>query len=206
MIPITPSLNASLEMPFSINSTQSSFFDNLTELANTNPTEIYSYPDNKDEEKDVDWYRKVAKQGDVIAQSILGTRYAEGEGVPKDEKKAVYWYRKAAEQGNANAQVNLGWHYANGKGVSKDEKKAVYWNQKAAEQGNDDAQYNLGIFYAKGKGILKDDEKAVYWLQKAVEQGNANAQVNLGLLFNEEGSLQKIKKLFLRVYEWLMLP
>ena len=36
-----------------------------------------------------------------MAQTNLGNRYRNGEGVPQDYKEAVKWYRLAAEQGIA---------------------------------------------------------------------------------------------------------
>ena len=50
-----------------------------------------------------DW-KKAAEQGDALAQTMLGSIYANGDfGVPKDDTEAVKWWRKAAEQGNDNA-------------------------------------------------------------------------------------------------------
>ena len=50
----------------------------------------------------------LAKQGNALAQFILGVMYAEGQGVPKNYKTAVKWYALAAEQGDAYGQSNLG--------------------------------------------------------------------------------------------------
>ncbi|OGT23135.1 MAG: hypothetical protein A2342_00485 [Gallionellales bacterium RIFOXYB12_FULL_54_9] len=49
----------------------------------------------------------LAEQGNVTAQSEIGTMYALGQGVPQDYAQAAYWRRKAAEQGDADAQSNL---------------------------------------------------------------------------------------------------
>ena len=88
--------------------------------------------------------RRLAEQGDAIAQSILGFMYANGEGVPEDDAEAVRWFRMAAEQGDATAQSNLGFMYANGEGVPENDAEAVRWYRMAAEQGDVLAQYNLG--------------------------------------------------------------
>ena len=54
--------------------------------------------------------KPLADQGDAVAQTLLGSMYADGQGVPKDDAQAVKWYRLAADQGYAMAQVNLGFH------------------------------------------------------------------------------------------------
>jgi len=72
---------------------------------------------------------------DAEEQSILGFKYAKGQGVVQDYKEAVKWYRLAAEQGNAIAQHNLGVRYANGQGVLQDYKLAHMWFNIAAANG-----------------------------------------------------------------------
>ena len=69
----------------------------------------------------------LAKQGDAVAQTLVGSMYSKGQGVPQDYKIAVKWYRLAAEQGYAGAQNNLGFMYTNGQGVPQDYKTAVKW-------------------------------------------------------------------------------
>ena len=58
--------------------------------------------------QDVDFCRRMAKQGNAVAQYVLGHCYSNGEGVEQNYAQAVGWYRKAAEQGGYLAQVNLG--------------------------------------------------------------------------------------------------
>ena len=53
-------------------------------------------------------WKPLAEQGDASAQSLVGSMYNEGLGVPQDDKTAVKWYRLAAEQGFAAAQASLG--------------------------------------------------------------------------------------------------
>jgi hypothetical protein len=124
----------------------------------------------KDDVQAVAWFRKAAVQGFAPAQTLLGHRYFDGEGVPKDQVQAVSWYRKAAEQSLAEAQYVLGSRYADGKGVEKDFVQAVKWYRKASEQGYVLAQYNLGGCYANGEGVAKDlIEAYAYWNQGTVE-------------------------------------
>jgi uncharacterized protein len=42
------------------------------------------------------WYRRAADQGDIDAQVVLGTAFADGLGVPQDFVEAHKWYNLAA--------------------------------------------------------------------------------------------------------------
>ena len=141
------------------------------------------YYDNKEYDKAVPMFQRLAQGGDMKAQFVLGYCYKKGQGVAQDYTQAVYWYRKAAEQGHAWAQYNLGLCYDNGQGVAQDYTQAAYWYRKAAEQGDADAQCNLGLCYDNGQGVAQDYTQAVYWYRKAAEQGNASAQFNLGYFY-----------------------
>ena len=123
-----------------------------------------------------------AEQGEAWAEAILGTMYANGEGVPQNDVKAVYWFRKAAEQGDAGAQFNLAYMYANGEGVPQNDVKAVYWNRKAAEQGDAGAQANLGGMYYNGDGVLEDYVQAYAWTSIAASRGDKLAKRNKGIM------------------------
>ncbi len=125
-------------------------------------------------------FRKVADQGEVLSQTLLGAMHFTGNGVAPDAKQAVYWFQKAADQDYAPAQYFLGAMYTNGDGVARDAKQAVYWWKKSADLGFAPAQYNLGLKYANGDGVAHDVKQAAYWYQKAADQGVALAQYNLG--------------------------
>ena len=51
--------------------------------------------------------KALAEQGNVAAQSEIGTMYAVGEEVVRDYVQAAYWYRQAADQGDADARDKL---------------------------------------------------------------------------------------------------
>ena len=146
---------------------------------------------NKEYDKAVPMFQRLAQGGDMKVQFVLGYCYDEGQGVAQDYTQAVYWYRKSAEQGYARAQYNLGYCYKKGQGVAQDYTQAVYWYRKAAEQGHAWAQFNLGLCYKKGQGVPQDYTQAAYWYRKAAEQGDADAQCNLGLCYdNGQGVAQ----------------
>ncbi|MGA3180171.1 MAG: protein kinase [Verrucomicrobiota bacterium] len=124
-----------------------------------------------------------AEQGNAPAQSELGERYYNGNGVVKDYTQAVKWYRKAAEQGFAMAEFGLGRVYEHGLGVGQDYIQAATWYRKAAEQGNAKAEVDLGVLYGTGRGVPKDDSQALQWYRKAAEQGNAAGEADLGVMY-----------------------
>jgi TPR repeat protein len=119
-------------------------------------------------------FRPLAEQGDALAQTLMGTMYNEGRGVPQDHKTAVKWWRLAAEQGYDRAQFNLGVMYKSGLGVPQDDKTAVKWYRLAAEQGHAPAQTNLGVMYADGEGVLKDYVYTHMWGNIAASNGDEN--------------------------------
>ena len=137
-----------------------------------------------DDRSALDWFRKAAEQGHVIAQNRVGVCFDKGLGIQRDEFQAVEWYRKAADQGYAAAQWSLGYCFDTGQGVPQDFAQAVHWYRKAAEQGNAYAQYRIGVCYANGQGVPQDFAQAVHWYRKAADQGHAAAQWSLGYCFD----------------------
>ena len=89
----------------------------------------------RDLNKAIQWYKKAAEKGNVIAQYNLGDIYDS----KKDFTTAASWYEMAANQGDAAAQLNLGLSYYSGEGVEKNLNKALEWFEKAAKQGDKDA-------------------------------------------------------------------
>ena len=124
------------------------------------------------------WYEKLAKQGDVRAQTTLGLMYSRGYGVKKDSQAAHRWWNFAAAQNDPGAQYNLGLSYANGDGVAQDYERAVQWYIKAASRGHVQAQHNLGMLYHEGKPA-RDPVRAYFWVKVAALQGDDVAQDSL---------------------------
>ena len=56
----------------------------------------------------LDLQMKLAREGDMQAQFVLGFMYDNGDGVLENDKTAVMWYTKAAQQGYAPAQRIIG--------------------------------------------------------------------------------------------------
>ncbi len=154
----------------------------------------------KEENKDLssetyDHLVEMAYDGDACAQSELGMRYYNGDGIEQDYEEAVKWYKKAIEQGDASAKSRLGVCYIEGKGMPKDTLEAIKWWLLSAEQGYATAQYNIGGSYYFGVGVPQNYNEAVKWYRKAAEQGYKDAQRRLGLCYyNGEGVKQSSKE------------
>src|SRR5262249_2249601 len=61
--------------------------------------------------------RPLAEDGDARAETVLGSAYYRGRGVPQNDSEAAKWFRLAADQGNAVARFTLGAMYGEGRGV-----------------------------------------------------------------------------------------
>ena len=118
------------------------------------------------------WYLRLARQGDVRAQTTIGLMYSRGYGVTKDPQAAHRWWNFAAAQNDPGAQYNLGLSNAQGDGVAQDYERAVQWYSKAASRGHVQAQHNLGTLYHEGKGAERDPVRAYFWLKVAALQGD----------------------------------
>ena len=123
-----------------------------------------------------------AKEGDPLAQTLVGICYVNGVCVSKDADEAKKWLRKAAEQGFAKAQMK----YASALCDSEDEgvvAEGVQWCTKAATQGYLEAQQWLGIMYSLGLFVEKDDNKSFEWYHNAAKQGDSISQNAVGLCY-----------------------
>ncbi|KAF7727770.1 hypothetical protein EC973_007001 [Apophysomyces ossiformis] len=77
-------------------------------------------------EQAIQWYRKAAGLGDVVAQRELGMLYDEGLlGVSQDHAMAFDLLQKAAGQLDAQATLLLGSYYQNGIVVPKETERAI---------------------------------------------------------------------------------
>jgi len=127
----------------------------------------------------------LAKRGEVNCQMLVGSCYADGEGVAQDDAEAAKWFLKAAEQGDPDGQYRVGLRYWLGVGVPENMTTAAKWFLRAAENGHVTAQGAIGSMYLTGKGIEKNTEVGAEWIRRSAEQGLARAQLELGrMLYN----------------------
>ncbi len=114
-------------------------------------------------------YKKMAVDGDDLAQYSLGMFYLKGYGVEQDFDQAVIWFYNAAKQGHVAAQYSLARCYQKGIGVKKNHRAAAKLFEQAANQGHRHSQQILGRYYQQGLGVEKNPELAEYWLNKSAE-------------------------------------
>jgi uncharacterized protein len=145
----------------------------------------------------VDWLRKAANGGHVIAQYNLGMMYLNGEVVKQDRYEAIVLLRMAAEKGYSDAQYNLGYIYFKGLGARQDYLKAFKWFHKAAKHNVSYAQHALGEMYENGLGVKQNYKQALIWYKKAADQGSSEDQIKLGHMYTDgKGVKQDYKQAF----------
>jgi len=133
------------------------------------------------------YYRRLAAQGDPVAQYELAVMYDFGRGVRRDPARAVRLYRLAAEAGHLDATFDLAMSLQAGDGAPKDEAAAIELFREAADAGHPRAQNTLGSMLRLGQGLPADPEAAVRYYRMAADQGWANARINLAAML-ESGS------------------
>ena len=117
--------------------------------------------------KEMENLRRLAEQGDILAQYNLALMYYEDKGVEQNFEEAFQWIKKAANQGYAKAQYNLALMYYEGEGVEQNFEEAFQWIKKAAEQGYVPAQSQLALMYYEDKGVEQNFEEAFQWIKKS---------------------------------------
>ena len=127
--------------------------------------------------------RAAALSGDAAAAFEVGTRFADGHGVPRSSEEAALWLERAAKQGLAPAQFRLGGFYEKGIGVKKDLVAARDLYLAAAGKGNGKAMHNLAVLYAEGIDGPADYANAAHWFREAADHGLTDSQYNLGILY-----------------------
>ena len=134
---------------------------------------------------------KKAKDGDCLAQIIVGEYYYNGhEGANVNFKEAFKWFKKALENKHLDDIEKryyyelcnyIGQCYNLGRGTSLNFKEAVKWFEIGAQGGDSYCISNLGLCYEKGQGVEKDEKKAWDLNMKSAEMGNPFAMFNLGV-------------------------
>lgn len=81
-------------------------------------------------------FRALADVDSAIAETMLGTMYARGEGVRADQATASAYYFRAAQRGYAPAQLALARAFETGQGVTQDHSQAWLWARRAQQRGD----------------------------------------------------------------------
>jgi len=90
------------------------------------------YPTSVEEE--LEQLRPWVEKGKAWAQSMLGQRYRDGNGVDQSHQQAKELFELSASQGNISAQYNLGSMYHDGQGVDQSYERAAEYFGAAARQ------------------------------------------------------------------------
>lgn len=127
--------------------------------------------------------RDAAASGNVAAAFDIGSRYADGKGMPRDPKLAARWFEQAAIAGHGPSQYRLASLYREGRGVAKDPELAFQWFDRAAAQGHVLAMHNTAVLLAEGVHGTPDYAGAALWFKRAAEHGVKDSQFNVAILF-----------------------
>lgn len=133
--------------------------------------------------KPQDRLREAALDGNVAALFEIGSRYADGKGMPRDAKLAARWFEQAAAAGHGPSQYRLASLYREGKGVPKDSTLAFQWFDRAAAQGHVLAMHNAAVLLAEGVHGAPDYAGAALWFKRSAEYGIKDSQFNVAILF-----------------------
>lgn len=128
--------------------------------------------------------KKLADDGNPLAQCDYGVCLAEGKGVDKDEDAAAEYWQKSADAGFPLAAHKLGICYLKGLcGLDKNNDKAFEYFQKASDGGVRESMFNLAYCYQEGIGVQSDVKKSIEWMEKAAEAKMPEACMNMGVLY-----------------------
>lgn len=119
-----------------------------------------------------------AGKDDSFSQNVLGTMYAQGQGVERNYKLALDWFFKAQALGSPEAMANLAKMYASGLGVPKNNGAALQYYRNAALAGFQPAILRMAEIYERGEfGVVPDTSMGFYWRTRL--RGGQNEVSNL---------------------------
>jgi localization factor PodJL len=133
--------------------------------------------------KGEDALREAALSGSAAALFEIGSRNADGRGMPRNPQAAARWFEQAAASGHAPSQYRLASLYREGRGVAKDATLAFQWFDRAAAQGHVLAMHNAAVLLAEGVHGAPDYAGAALWFRRAAERGIKDSQFNVAILF-----------------------
>lgn len=159
-------------------------------------------------QKGVAELERLANDGYVKAQSILGQMYYTGEdGIECNYNKALKWLEKAAENEDGQAMYTLGIMYQDGAGVQQNVNMATAWFQKAANEGHIMAKFCLFdlLYLCQGESASWNYEKALELARELDCEGVAGGSYGLGLMLQRghgvEANESEAKRLYKKAAE-----
>lgn len=166
-------------------------------------------PDARFTPASLDIVRKLAENGNAIAECSLGIAYRVGLKTPQyghphpDDPNAMIWFRKSADQGDSVAQSELGDMYEHGDGVKQDFVEASQWYRRAAAQGDAWSQFRIAESYRNGSGVAQNDAEALKWYRKAAAQGMPLAALFLSDAYRS--GTHGLAKDDVQAYMWMII-
>ena len=153
---------------------------------------MYSYGDGveQNEEKAIEYFRRVAIMGHKEAQRSVLDLYFEGKDVGLDKQRLSEMYCNVIEQESDWFLLQTSIESLRKKKQFVRSEDFDLWNREAAEKGNVYAQVGESHFWEK----KSDLSKAIMWSKKAAEQGYFTAQDNLGRLYVNLGNLREASR------------
>jgi len=142
-----------------------------------------------------------AKDGDVVAQFIVGVMYDLGQYVAVDKQVAAGWYKQAADQGYPEAQIRLAGMLRAGEGMSPDREAAYKWALLATDRLPVKKQDGARAVAASIRSFLTDEQatrvqaEVAAWrpMMPAIPRRDGAAphlvKAGTGVFLNEQGAL-----------------
>lgn len=156
---------------------------------------------DKNTELSLDWHKKSAEQGHVIAQFSLGLYYFLGVNEKLTNLLTNKWAMSFHKGRNVESAIDLAFSQAFSKKLSAaNDNLAFIWFKKAAEQNHAQSSYWLGQCYQNGWGTEENDELAFECFKKSTEQKFEEAYYDLALCYLKGKGIVKSDEL---AFEWL---
>ena len=143
-----------------------------------------------------------AEMGDPSCQSLVGSTYHDGEGVPKSSEEAKRWWMAATKQGHAVAEYNLACMYKD----EGNDAECLRHLKGSASEGYEQACFYLGMAHCNGNyGLQKSSEEAIHLVTPAAERGHAKSMDLLGFVMccPEPYLMEPVNPNFTKGMHWL---
>ncbi|MDL2284795.1 sel1 repeat family protein [Oxalobacter sp. OttesenSCG-928-P03] len=131
----------------------------------------------------LEWTKKAADKGHVMAAFNRGGMLEAGTGVEKNWIEASRWYVYSAGAGNANAIRRLEIMDSECARFPERPHCNGYSSRDAAALGDAASLYRIGLAYKDGDGIGQSYFKSLMWFRYAAGMGHAGAQYELGDIY-----------------------
>ena len=135
---------------------------------------------NKDYERAVYWYARVAKEEDSARRKLFEI-FSHDDIITTFSEEVFLQFKPDAEEDLSYGLFIMGKYYALNK---KNEMLAFEYIYRATFSENEYAELALGHFYFNGIGIGKNDAEAFNCYHKSAEKGCSGAQYWLGHLYH----------------------